>query len=140
MPALQRVRVLVERGAVEIAEAVRVVGKMAGDPVEYHAEALAMTGIDQSGKVRRGAEAAGRCKKACRLVTPRTIEWVLAHGKEFDMGKAEVANVGGKLIGKLTIGQPLIAALSPPRPEVNFVNRNRGVARIDVWRGGAGTL
>ena len=50
MAALQRVGVLVERGAVEMAEAVRIVGKMPGHPVEQHADAFAMAGIDQRGE------------------------------------------------------------------------------------------
>jgi hypothetical protein len=43
----------VESGAVELAKPVRVVGKMAGHPVEQHAEPLAMAGIDQRGKILR---------------------------------------------------------------------------------------
>ena len=39
MAALHRVGVLVERGAVEMREPVRVVGEMAGHPVEQHADA-----------------------------------------------------------------------------------------------------
>ncbi len=46
MTALQRVGVLVQRGAVEMAEAMRIVGKMPGHPVH--------------GKILRAAEPAGR--------------------------------------------------------------------------------
>ena len=48
--ALQRIGVLVERGAVEMAEPVRIVGKMPGHPVEQHAEPFAMAGIDECAK------------------------------------------------------------------------------------------
>ena len=60
MPALQRVGVLVQRGAVETAEPVRIVGKMAGHPVEPHANSLVVAGIDQRREIVRAAEAAGR--------------------------------------------------------------------------------
>ena len=50
MAALQRIGVLVERGAVEIAEPVRIVGEMPGHPVEQHADAFAMAGVDQARK------------------------------------------------------------------------------------------
>ena len=50
--ALQRVGVLVERGAVEMAEAVRIVGEMPGHPVQHHAEPFAVAGIDQRGEIR----------------------------------------------------------------------------------------
>ena len=69
-PALQRAGVLVERGAVEIAEAVRVVGKMPGYPVQHHAQTFAMAGVDQRGEILRAAEPAGGRVQAGRLVTP----------------------------------------------------------------------
>jgi len=53
MASLQRVGVLVERGAVKIGEPVRIVGEVAGNPVQYYAQALAMTGIDQRRKILR---------------------------------------------------------------------------------------
>ena len=68
--ALQRVGVLVKRGAVEMAEAVRIVGKMPGHPVEQHAKAFAMAGVDQRGKILGRAEPAGRRVQAGRLIAP----------------------------------------------------------------------
>ena len=70
MPSLQRIGVLVERGAVEMAEAVRIVGKMPGHPIEHHAEAFAMAGVDQRGKILRRAEPAGRRVQSGRLIAP----------------------------------------------------------------------
>ena len=70
MAALQRIGVFVERGAVEMAEAMRIVGKMPGHPVEQHADAFAMAGIDQRGKILRRAEPAGRRVQAGRLIAP----------------------------------------------------------------------
>ena len=70
MPPLQRVRVLVQCGAVEQAEAVRIVRKMSGHPVEQHTEPLAMAGVDEMGEVGGRAEAAGRRVQAGRLISP----------------------------------------------------------------------
>ncbi len=70
MATLQRVGVLVQRGAIEITEAVGVVGEMPGHPVQQYAEALAVAGVDQSRKVRRRAEPAGRRIQAGRLIAP----------------------------------------------------------------------
>src|SRR5204862_2659481 len=59
MAALLRIGVLVERRAVEIAEAMWIVWEMPGYPVQHHPETFAMAGVDQGGKIRRRAEAAG---------------------------------------------------------------------------------
>src|SRR6187431_3104907 len=45
--ALLRIGVFVERGTVEIAEPMRIVGKMSRHPVEPYADALAVAGIDK---------------------------------------------------------------------------------------------
>ena len=61
---------LVKRGAVEMGEAMRIVGEMARHPVQQHAEAFAMAGIDQRGKILRRAEPAGGREQAGRLIAP----------------------------------------------------------------------
>ena len=48
MLALPRIFVLVQRGAVEPREAVRVLRKMSRHPVEDHAEAGLMAGVDEA--------------------------------------------------------------------------------------------
>ena len=123
--ALQRVGVLVERGAVEMAETMRVVGEMPGHPVQQHAEPFAMTGVDQRGKILRRAEPAGRRVQAGRLIAPRAVERMFADGQELDMGEAEIAGIARKLFGEIAVGQPLIVALAPPRAEMDFVDRHR---------------
>jgi hypothetical protein len=68
--ALERIGVLVQRCAVKTAEPVRIVREVPRHPVEQHADALAVAGIDQCGKILRRAEAAGRRIQAGRLVAP----------------------------------------------------------------------
>ena len=70
MAALLRIGVLVERRAVEIAEAMRIVWEMPGYPVQHHPETFAMAGVDQGRKIRRRAEAAGGGVQAGRLIAP----------------------------------------------------------------------
>ena len=96
----------------KLAEPVRIVGEMAGHPVEQHAEALAMAGIDQRGKILRRAEAAGRRIEAGRLIAPGAVERMLADGQEFEMGEAHVARIGRQLLGQLAIGEPFVAVLA----------------------------
>ena len=133
--ALQGIGVLVERGAVEIAEPMRIVGKMSGHPVEPYADPLAMAGIDERGKVFRRAEPAGRRVQAGRLIAPRSVERMLADGQKLEMGKAHVLRIGRKLFGELAIAQPFIAVLAPPRAEMHLVDRDRRAQRVDArWR------
>ncbi len=105
---------LVQAGAVETAEPVRVVRKMSGHPVEDDAEALRMAGVDERGEIGRRAKPAGRRKQPGRLIAPGAVERMLADGEEFDMGEAEIAHICGKLLGELAIGQPFIVALAAP--------------------------
>src|SRR5262249_60837671 len=54
--ALLRVFVLIHGGAVETGEPMRIVRKKPGNPIENDAQPFAVTGINQSGKIRRRAE------------------------------------------------------------------------------------
>ena len=65
-----RVGVLVERRAVEAGQAVRVLGEMRRDPVQQHADAVAVAVVDEVAEVVGIAETAGRGEVAGGLVTP----------------------------------------------------------------------
>ncbi len=114
VPALQRIGVFVERGAVELAEAVRIVGKVARHPVQDHAEAGAVAGIDQGEKILRRAEPAGRGVHAGRLIAPGAIERMFADRQEFQMGEAHVFRIGRQRLGEVAIVQPFVAGLAAP--------------------------
>ncbi|MNO06390.1 hypothetical protein D3C81_2281470 [compost metagenome] len=60
MEALEGVRVLVERRAIEATQAVFVGGKVRRHPVEDHADARAVAGVDEGGEIRRAAMPRGR--------------------------------------------------------------------------------
>src|SRR6185369_15818674 len=111
-----------ERGAVEMAEAVGIVRKMPGYPVEPHGDAFAMAGFDQSGKVFRRAKPAGRRIQAGRLIAPGTVERMFADGEKLDMREAEILHIGWKLLGQFAIGQPFIVVLAPPGAEMDLVD------------------
>jgi hypothetical protein len=57
MLALARVGVLVERGAVEKRQAVRVFGEMRGHPIDNHADAGLVAGVDEVHEIVGRAEA-----------------------------------------------------------------------------------
>src|SRR6202011_5342491 len=74
MEALTRVCVLIEVGPIELRQTVRVVGKMAGDPIENYTDPAAMKAVDQRPEIVRGPESCGRGEKPGRLIAPRPVE------------------------------------------------------------------
>ena len=98
--ALARVLVLVERRAVEAAQAVVVLREVRRHPVEDHADAGLVQGVDEELEVVRGAEAAGRREVARHLVAPGGVEGVLGDRQQLDVGEAEVAARGRRAAGR----------------------------------------
>ena len=127
--ALARIGVLVERGAVELGQAVPVLREVAGHPVEDHADAVAMARVHEVAEVVRRAEAAGRREEADHLVAPRAGERMLHHRHQLDVRVAHLAHVGHERLRQLAIGQVAIALVGhpPPRSEVHLVDRHRPV-------------
>ena len=91
--ALPRIGVLEERRAVEPGEAVLVLRKMAGHPVENHAEAGLVAGVDEQLEVLGRAEAAGRREESEHLVAPRSRERMLHHRQQLDVREAHLLHV-----------------------------------------------
>ena len=90
--AQARVVVLVEVGAVEVGEAVRVLGEVRGHPVEDDADAAAVEGVHEGHEVVGRAVAAGRRVVADGLVAPGAVERVLGDRQELDVGEAHLAS------------------------------------------------
>src|SRR5580704_19676924 len=105
MEAPARIRMLVERGAVEVRKSVRVGGKMRGGPVQDHAKSRRMGAVDEAGKARGLAETARRREKADRLVAPGFVERMLADRQELEMRVFHVHRVGNQLIRQLVVAE-----------------------------------
>ena len=70
MLALARVLMFVERGAIEIAEAVNVLGEMRGHPIEQHADPMTVAFVDEELEFVRRAVARGGREVAGHLIAP----------------------------------------------------------------------
>ena len=70
MATLPGIGVLEEIGAVEPAETLRILGKVARHPVVDHADAGLMAAVDEVAELVGAAEPAGGCEQAERLVAP----------------------------------------------------------------------
>ena len=123
--ALARIRVLVERGAVEAAEAVRVGREMPGHPVQQHAQARLVAAVDEAGEVVRRAVAAGGREQADRLVAPGAVERVLVDRQQLEMGEAHVDGVGDQALGELVVGQEAVALAARPGAEMHLEDADR---------------
>ncbi len=91
-----RVLVFVERGAVEADQAVAVLREVPGHPVEDHADAGLVAGVDEELEVLGRAEAARRREEPRHLVAPRPGERVLHHRQQLDVGEAHAPSRTGR--------------------------------------------
>src|SRR4029077_18587372 len=107
---------LIERGAVEASEAVRIVGEVSRDPIQNDGESLAVAFLDQGGEIGRSAEATGRRKKSGRLIAPGSVEGMLADRQKSDVGEPNILCVSRQLLCQLAIIEPTPAVSRMPPP------------------------
>ena len=121
---------LVERGAVEVRERPVVAREMPRHPVEDHADAGLVAGVDERAQVVGAAEAAGRREIAGGLVAPRFVERMLGDRHQLDVRVAHVGDVGHQLLGQLAIGVEAAVGMAAPRAGVHFVDAHRRVQPV----------
>ena len=133
MKSLAGVGVFVEMGAVEVGEAVLVGREVRRDPVEDHADAVLVQVVDQVHEILRRAVARGGREVSGGLVSPGTVEGMLHHGQELDVGESHLVDVFGEAWRGLTIGERAVVLFGDahPRAEMHFINglrRAKGIA------------
>ena len=127
MLAAQRVRILVQRGAVEAGQCEVVLGEVGGNPVEDDADPCAVESVHQVAEVVRGAVARGGRVVGGHLVAPRATEGVLGQGHELHVGEAHLLDVGDQLVGQLAVAQTLT-----PGARVDLVDGHGAVVDVAV--------
>ncbi len=95
--AAPRVRVLVERRAVELAERELVAREVRRDPVDDHADAALVEAVDHLAQVVGGALDRRRREVRGHLVAPRARERVRHHRQQLDVGEAHLLDVVAQL-------------------------------------------
>ncbi len=124
MLALARISVFIERGPIEMSQAVGILWKMARYPIDNHAEAGLMAAVDEIHEIlRRSKTRCGRVK-ARHLITPRAGKRMLHHGQQFQVRVAKMGGVIHQLLGQLAIAQVGIVGAAQPGAQMHFVNRN----------------
>src|SRR2546425_9773858 len=88
--------------------------------------------VDQIHQILWGAVPAAGREISGRLVSPRSVERMRGQRQKLDMREAHLLDVVRQYGRDLAIAQPTIVVLgySPPRSEVDFVDRDRRVKRI----------
>ncbi len=125
MHAFARVGMLIQRGAVELGQPVRVIGKVRTDPIQDHADTGAMAGVDELRKAVRAAMARGGRIQAQRLIAPGTAKRVFGDRQQFDMGEAELLHIGNQLLGQGWPVQRLVVSVATPGRGMHLVDRQR---------------
>src|SRR5271170_6770459 len=108
MIAFAMIEMLVQCRSVKAAKGEFVGGKVAGHPVENHANSLLMEIIDEKTKIVRTAPSRARRIVTGDLITPRTQERMLHYGHEFDVGEAEIIDIVSEPWRQLAIGERTI--------------------------------
>ena len=114
----------------------RIAGEMRRHPVEQHAQAVRVAGVDEAAQPRRVAEARGRRVKAQRLVAPRAVEGMLGDRQQLDMREAKVRDVGRQRGRELVPAMEAAVGVAPPAARVHLVDRQRCAARIGLGAAG----
>ena len=132
MEAFARIEMLVERGAVEAREAVRVGREMRRHPVEDDADAGRMQRIDEARKALRRAVARARREQAERLIAPRAAERMLGDRQQLDMGEAHVGEIRDQAVDRDVPQRRGARVVRGPHPrrEMHLVDRERRVRRV----------
>ena len=109
MLALARIHVLVEIGAVELGQRVRVFREMRRHPIHDHADPGLMTFVDEMPELVRSSEPARRRVIIRDLITPRTFERMFGDRHQLDVGVTHLEHVRDQRLGEFEITEMTIA-------------------------------
>ncbi len=121
--------------AVKIRQPMLIGREVRWHPVQNHGDAALMQVVHQIHEILRRAIARGRCEIPGGLISPGTVERMLHHRQQFDVGKVHALSVVGEARRYLTIVQRAIAFLRNPHPgtQMDFVDGNRCMQGISPF-------
>ena len=134
MLAEARIGMLVQSRAVEARQRPVVLGEVPDDPVDENADAGLVQPVDQVAEVVGRPEPRRRRVVTGDLVAPGAAERVLRDREELDVRESQVGEVAGQDVSRLAVGQrtpPAVLLDQPPRAQMTFIDRYRGVQQVD---------
>jgi len=128
MKTFAGIGVLVQVASIELSQPVGVGREMGWNPVEQHADAGFVEGVDQLHQLLGGPLPVAGREEAGDLVAPGTEKGMLHHRQEFHVREPERAHILHQQRRELEIAQRamVIAGVASPGAEVNLVDRHRG--------------
>ena len=129
------VGMIVETGAVKAVQADLILGKVAGHPVQDHADARLMAAVDEIHELLGRSIPGGGGVVTRHLISPTHVQRVLHHWKQLDMGVAHVQHVGDQFVRQLCIGIEASVRVPAPGTHVHFVNVYRALIGIEIVAG-----
>ena len=129
LPVLGKLLVvgLVERLAIEVAQALLILAEMARDPVHDDGDAVLMRLVHEIAEVVRCAEATRHGVITRDLVAPRAIEGMLTERHELDVRVVHLLDVVDELIREVAIGQVLSILRAAPGACMHFIRQHRAL-------------
>ena len=103
--AFTRIFVFVEVRSVEEGKAMAIFREVSRHPIHDHADAVCMALIYKVHEILWGAEAGGAGVVADDLVAPGPVEGMFGDRENFDVGEAEIFDVGDELGGEFSVGE-----------------------------------
>src|SRR5439155_5368553 len=85
MLTFARVGMLVERGAVEVYQPMRILGKMRGHPIDDDGNAFLMAAVDEVHEILGRSETRSGRKIPDHLIAPGAGKWVLHDGHQLQV-------------------------------------------------------
>src|ERR1700722_8285847 len=105
----------------------RILREMSRNPVDDDADSVGVTLIDKMPEFIGVPESAGRSEVAGNLIAPGTVEGMLGHRHQFNVGVTQILHIRDQTIGKLDIAQEAVPFFGNPGPrsKMNFVDADR---------------
>src|SRR5580704_14384278 len=121
--------------AIKIGQAMLIGREVRWHPVQNHRDSTIMQAVHQIHEILRRAIARGGSEIPGGLISPGTVERMLHHGKQLDVGEVHALSVIGEARRHLAITERTIIFLRNPHPgtEMDFVDGNRRMQGISPF-------
>ena len=118
------IAVFIKVRAIKERQAMGILGEMAGNPVDDHADAFSVAAVHKSPEFIGSSVAAGGGIPTGDLITPGAVEGVLRDRHDLDVGESPFLHIRNQAIGEFGVGKQPSSGL--------HVRRGNGRARGSI--------
>ena len=124
--ATSRIRILIQRRAVEAAQCERILREVGRNPIHDHTDAGLVQFLNKILEIVGAAQTRIDRVVAGHLITPGSCERMFRQRHELHVREAFLLHVGNQLVGKLTVVVHVLA----PAGGVHLIDADRSVMRV----------